>query len=83
MAATTEGSASAIELGAQIMHVSRDRKLPKLRGQPRDDEDGDIIDWLEDIKSYLNASRMSENERFDYVMEHLVWRSEIVDETVI
>ena len=35
-------------------------------------DDCDVIDWLEDIKSSVNARRMSEVERFDFVMEHLV-----------
>ena len=54
------------------MYVSRKRKLPKLRGRPRDDGDCDVIDWLEEIKSSINARRMSEVKRFDFMMEHLV-----------
>ena len=72
MATRAEASASAAtEPGTQIVYVSRDRRLPKLRGRPCDDEDIDVIDWLEDIKSSINARRMSEVERFDFVMEHL------------
>ena len=72
-AARAEASANATvtERGTPIMYVSRERKLPKLRGRPRDDDDCDVIDWLEDIKSSVNARRMSEVERFDFVMEHL------------
>ena len=67
-AARAEASANATERCTPIMYVSRERNLPKLRGRPRDDDDCDVIDRLEDI----NARRMSEVERFDYVMEHLV-----------
>ena len=70
--ARAEASANATERGTPIMYVTRERKLPKLIGRPRDDDDCDVIDWLEDIKSSVNARRMSEVERFDFVMEHLV-----------
>ena len=52
--------------------MSRERKLRKLRGRPRDEEDCDVVDWLDDIKSSIKASRMAEVDRFDFVMEHLV-----------
>ena len=65
------------------MHVSRERKLPKLRGRPRDYDDCDVIDWLEDIKSSVNARRMSGVERFDFVMEHLVGEGKLRDEADI
>ena len=71
-AARAEASASSTERGTQIMYVSRERKLPKLIGRPRDVEDCDVIDWLEDIKSSIKARRMSEVDRFDFLMEHLV-----------
>ena len=49
------------------MYVSRERKLPKPRGCPRENQDVDVTDWLEDI----GARKMSPGEMFDFIMEHL------------
>ena len=52
--------------------MSRERKLPKLRGRPRDSQGADVTDWLEDISAGLNARHMSPDEQVDFVMQHLV-----------
>ena len=52
--------------------MSRERKLPILRGRPRDAQDVAVTDWLEDIRAGLNARRMSPDEQVDFVMQHLV-----------
>ena len=71
-AAKAETSARTTERGTQVVYVSRERKLPKLRGRPREDQDVDVIDWIEDIRFSINARKMLPGEMFDFIMEHLV-----------
>lgn len=68
-AARAEASAGAVD---RVVYVSREKKIPKLRGRPRDQQDVDVTDWLEDIKSSISARRMSPDEQVDFIMQHLV-----------
>ncbi|KAI0210165.1 hypothetical protein LSAT2_005098 [Lamellibrachia satsuma] len=69
-AGKAETSARTTERGTQVVYVSRERKLPKLRSHPREDQDVDVIDWIEDIRSSINARKMLPGEMFDFIMEH-------------
>ena len=51
--------------------MSKETKLPILRGRPRDAKDIDVTNWLEDIRAGINARRMSPHEQVDFIMQHL------------
>ena len=47
------------------------KKLPKLSGRAQSDDDIDVEEWIEDVKSYLNSRTLSRHEQVDYILDHL------------
>lgn len=56
----------------QTVYVTKEsRKIPTLKGKPQTASDVDVMEWIEDVESYLQARTMGEAQKIDYVMDHL------------
>lgn len=53
------------------VYVSRDRRLPKLKGTASGKDDPDVDEWVADMRAALKSRPMPKREAAEYVFEHL------------
>ena len=53
------------------VYVSRERKLPKLKGAAQGKDDPDVEEWVSDMRAALKSRPMPQREAAEFVFEHL------------
>ena len=67
-----DSSPSTTTLGQRsTVYVSRDRRLPKLKGVPREKDDPDVGEWVTDMRAILHSRPMPKREAAEFIFEHL------------
>lgn len=57
---------------SRTVYVTKEgKKIPKLKGTPKSDEDIDVEEWLDDVKRHIDSRSYTAKEKFDFIMEHL------------
>ena len=69
-APTVENEASSSTQTAQVVYVSRERKIKKFSGDRATDEDT-VEDFVDNVKSLISARKMTQVEQTDYVLSLL------------
>ena len=71
--ASTVRTSSSIppQTAAPTVYVSRDRRLPKLRGPKQKVDDPDVDDWVLDMEDAVSSRPMKPKEAVEFIMDHL------------
>ena len=69
-APTVENEASSSTQTAQVVYVSRERKIKKFSGGRATDEDT-VEDFVDNVKSLISARKITQVEQTDYVLSLL------------
>lgn len=54
------------------LYMTRERKLPKLRGPKQKSEDPDVEEWVADMENVISSRPMKPKEATEYILDHLV-----------
>lgn len=56
----------------KTVYVTKEsKKIPKLKGVPKSDDDVDVEEWLDDVRRHIRSRKLTDKEAFAFVMEHL------------
>jgi hypothetical protein len=67
---TEMGDQHQVPVDKKTVYVTRERKISKFAGRPRNEHDLDVDDWLADINQYI--ADLNESQKLDTILSHLV-----------
>lgn len=68
----TELDRSHTERDVKTVYVTKETaRIPKLKGVPKKDDDIEVAEWIDDVRRHLASSRLSNQEKTDFIVQHL------------
>ena len=64
----TSGSTPA---ATPTVYLTRDRRLPKLRGSKQKPDDPEVEEWVADMRDAISSRPMKSKEAVEFILDHL------------